>query len=399
LNLNKLWEDAVEVSLNYIESLVKLKELTHDEIKLLTAEQKSRLYKFYITLSEQKEENAVAEKPLISVNALAVKSYTMLDIIGTTLKVENTTVPVQFVESNYRNITIYKTKQTTMKYPLPNIKLGNEYTIDKEIVIPTVYTPETDSFICTKKETEDERVYHREEFRIKKSTLTLQRDPLFCTISNDDAMLLQDVPGYYWYIDTVDYDEPIKDIKIIKKPITEIKTFVPTCFITPSGMLNGKPLIERADIFAAIAYTGFSKLMTSDEYVYQIKQKVSATNAAIDFAIMNKIDINKMLTRIVGTIELDHVIEEYENANPRPSLSISALTKLIETAVNLRDFNTIAKNYSRAVKSKLPKELLRSARAVIDNKPKPEEKPKKYPDVKKPTIKTSNNSYVHASRR
>lgn len=398
-NLNTSWKKSVEISINYVENLVKMKELTREEIKLLTTEQKSRLYKYYMTLLDSEQE--ISRTSLISADAVSVKSYTMLDMIGNELKTENTPVSLKFEDENYRTLTIYKTKPTVMKYSIANIKLGEEYTIDDNVVIPREYVAKTDSFICDKQGSDVKIVHQREEFRRKSNKLIVKRVPVFCIISNDDYNLLSDVPGYYWYIDTQYYDETVEDKKMIKKNNTEVKTFVPTCFIEPSGeLLNGKPLITQGDIFDAINRTGFNKLTTNDEYIYEVKQRVNATSAAIDFAIRNKIDINKMLNRIIGTIELVHVIEEYENSNPRPSLSISDITEIMERAVNENDFITVAKHYVRAVKSKLPKELLKAAKAVIDNSPKPSSSPedKVLPPQIKP-VKPNKNKYVSTGRR
>jgi len=398
-SLASLWKDALESSINYIENLVKKDGLTQPEIKLLTIEQKHRLYNYYISISQPGPEEA--DKPLISFNSVPVKSYTMLDIIGRPDNPpENKITTDKFLDSNYTSITIYKTKETQMKYPLPNIKIGTEYNIDGNLVIPEEYILDTDSFICYKKSTEDKVVYSREEFRSKTNRLVLTRDITFCYISNADHKLLKDVPGYYWNIEVEKYDEPVKDKQIFKDIITEIKTFVPTSFINPSGMLNGKPLIQKEDIFDAIGRTGFRTLTTSDDYIYQIKHAIPARLTAIKFAIERKIDINEMLKRIIY-VELSDVIEEYENMNPKPTITKEKLTEIMEKAIYENDFDLIAKNYVRSVRAKIPQELLKSAKRIIDERPKPPDT-KKIDDSRLPTpsvVKVNKNNYVYSGRR
>ena len=398
-SLSVLWKDALESSINYIENLVKKDGLTQSEIKILTAEQKSRLYKYYISISQPGL--GEPDKPLISNNSVPVKSYTMLDIIGKPAEPpENKITSERFVDSNYTQMTIYKTKETQMKYPLPNIKMGTEYAIDGNVIIPEEYISDTDSFICYKKDTDDKVVYQREEFRSKTKRLVLTRDIIFCYISNEDHELLKDVPGYYWNLEIEKYDEPIKDKQIFKDITTEIKTFVPTSFINPSGLLNGKPLIQREDIFDAIGRTAFRTLITSDEYIYQIKHTIPARLTAIKFAVEKKIDINEMLKRIVY-VELSDVIEEYENMNPKPTITKEKLTEIIERAVYENDFDLIAKNYVRAVRAKLPQELLKSAKRIIDNKQTPVDKTKNdETSLPKPgPVKVVKNNYVYSGRR
>lgn len=397
--LNKLWNDAVEISLNYIENLVKIKELNEDEIKILTTDQKPRLYNYYTYLMKLN----LNDESLTNEETIAVKSYTMLDMIGTNLEINPKTIRPEIINSDYKNITIYHSMETTMKYPIPNIKLGKEYNINDTIVIPDEYTEEG-YLICHHPGSDDKIIYRPGEFRQTTNKTVIKSFPVFCIISNDDYRLLKDFPGYYWYIDVDEYDETVKDMVVFKKKIKNVKkTFIPTCFISTTNILNGKHLITRTDIINAINRTAFNKLTTSDEYIYEIVQKVDATVAAIDFSVKKMLNLNELSTRIIGTIDLEDVINEDNNINPTKSLTTTKneLIEKLSRAIETTDLQTIKENYVIAKKNRLPKDILSQAKLIIDgqNKLEPENPEQTVePEISLP-IKSFRNLYVSSGRR
>ena len=393
IDTNKLWEEAINISMNYVEDLTKIKYLNAGDIKILTSEQRSRLYMYSLELLKEISETNVAV-----VYDTDFKSVE--ELIGTRPIIENKLIPDKVINSNYLPITIYRLKQTQMKYPNPNIKLNKEYNIGNLVVIPIKFIPETDVFICRIKDNSDEIEVEFDKFRIKSDKVIVTREVVFCYISKDDNELLNGVPGYYWSMDEKVYDERIKGEEIVEEIVTTFKSFVPLSYITPTEMLNGKPLITRDDIYEAIYKTAFNKLVTEDEYIYKINNKVLATKPAIKFAITHNIDINELRKKIVGTITLGNVLEENEVLNPKPSMSIGELTNIMEKAVEEKDFSTVAKHYVRAKTNKLPKELLDKARSIIDDKPV-DITPKKIKNIKEipKTAKKQGNSFVPQGRR
>ena len=61
LDKNELWKSAIDKSIEYIESIVKLKEITKEEIELLSKEQKARLFEYYKVLSQERAVAALTE--------------------------------------------------------------------------------------------------------------------------------------------------------------------------------------------------------------------------------------------------------------------------------------------------------------------------------------------------
>lgn len=393
---NKLWTTAVDKSIKYVEELTKLNGLNQVEVNTLAKEQKLRLLEYYKFINKPKK-----VLQTIPEEKLEVKSYSLIDKFEDILKPkENITKSEKVIAEGYTDVTIYNLTSTTMKLPIPKILLNKEYTVNGNVVIPKEYNKDDDSFTCEIKETEEIIVLYKEEFRRKSNEIVTKPVPLFCFIKNEDLPFMNNLPGYYYYLKKMIYvtdgDEVIKKEEISKM------TTVPTNFITPSSLLNGKPLVTRADILEAISNTAFSTLTTEDGFIYDITGKVNAEKEAIEFAVRNKIDINEMFTRIIGTINLVNVIEEYEKINPKKIMTKTELTNIIQDAIENKNKSKLAEYFVRAKKSKIDSEILKEAKRLLKELPDPEEiKPIEETPIKEPSKEPeiSRNVYTASRRR
>jgi hypothetical protein len=390
---NKLWITAVDKSIKYVEELTKLKGLTQVEINTLALEQKLRLLKYYKNLIPKQKLRTIPEEKL------EVKSYSIIDNFGDLLKpIDNVTKPEQNITGNYTSITIYNLTSTTMKMALKIIP-GKEYTVNGNVVIPKEYDKDDNSYICEIKESGEIIALYPEEFRKNSEEIVTKPVPLFCLIKNEDLFFMNNLPGYYYYLKTIIY-LPEND-EIIKKEEISKMTTVPSNFITPSSLLNGKPLVTRADILEAVANTAFSKLTTDGGFIYDIIEKVNAEKDAVEFAVKNKIDINEMFTRIIGTVTLVDVIEEYEKINPKKIMSKTELTNIIQEAIENKNKSKIAEYFVRGKKSKIDPEILKEAKKLLKELPDVEEVKIVEPPVVKevPKEPDGNRNIYTAPRR
>lgn len=391
---NKLWTTAVEKSIKYVEELTKLNELSTAEIQTLSKEQKVRLFEYYKMLNkETKRLQSIPEEKI------EVKSYSLIDEFEDILKPkENVTKDPKKVADEYENVTIYNMTSTTLKFPMKNIIIGKEYTVNGDIVIPKEYNKDDKSYTCEVKESGEIIVLETEEFRKTSSTIVTKQVPLFCLVKKEDYKFMYNLPGYYWYNKKIQYKQIGEEI-IKTEEITK-ETSVPSNFITPSSLLNGKLLISKEDIFEAINKTAFSTLTSDDTNVYYVTEKVNAEKDAIDFAVKNKIDINLMFSRIIGTITLPDVLEEYEAKNPKVVMSKTEIKNKIMEAIENKDKKTIIKYFVRAKKSKLDPEIIKQAKKLIkdlpDEKEIVEEKVPEPPKVEPVVVK---NVYTTSRRR
>tara|TARA_B100001758_G_scaffold41910_1_gene33072 strand:- start:8411 stop:13081 length:4671 start_codon:yes stop_codon:yes gene_type:complete len=392
---NKLWQTAIDKSIKYIEELTKLKELTQEEIKTLSKEQKTRLFNYYNILNKPK-------KALQSIpeEKTEIKSYSLIDQFEDLLKPKNNVFKIRkTITEGYTDFTVYNLTSTSLKLPMKTIMIGSEYTVNGDVVIPKEYHSDDASYTCEIKETGETIILEREEFRRKTNEIITKAVPLFCLVKNEDLPFLSNLPGYYWYDKKITYI-PIEDEVVRKEEIIKM-TNVPANFINPSSLLNGKPLINRADIFEAISRTAFSTLSSDNSFIYYITDKVNAEKNAIEFAVKNKIDINDLFSKIIGTITLPDVIEEYETKNPKKIISKTEITDIILAAIENKDKNKLAEYFIRAKKSKIDPDILKEAKTLLKELPDVQEVPKEetVPEPVKQEPVPIKNIYTAARRR
>lgn len=388
-NKNNLWKKAVDKSIKYVEELTKLNDLSQDEINTLSNEQKIRLLDYFKLLStEKKRLQAIPEE------VTEVKSYSLIDKFEDILKPrDNVTKPEKIIIDGYTNLTIYNLTSSTMKMPL-KIIIGKEYIVNGNIVIPKEYVKDDKSYICEIKDSGEIIALYPEEFRKKSSEIVTKTVPLFCLVKNEDLPFME-LPGYYCYVKSVVYNQIDSEV-VRSEEITRMNK-VPTSFITPSSLLNGKLLITRDDIFKAIKLTAFSTLSTEDSFIYFVVDKVNAEQDAIEFAVKNNIDINEMFSKIIGTITIVNVLEEFESRNPKKIMTKTELTNIIQVAIENKDKKQLAEFFVSAKKGKIDAEILKEAKRLLKELPdeqtvkqeKPVEKPKEQPVVKSANVYTA----------
>jgi hypothetical protein len=390
---NELWQKAIDKSIKYVEELTKLNELSQEEITTLSKEQKTRLLEYFNRLNQPKriiqdEREETTE----------VRSYSLIDQFDFLKLDTNVSKLEKTIINDYTDITIYTLTSTTLKLPMRKVIIGSEYTINGDVVIPKEYMKNGMVYICEVKETGETIVLKSEEFRRVSNEIVTKPVPMFCLIKNEDLPFLNNLPGYYYYLKRVVYT-PINDNIDKTEEIDKISK-VPTNFITPSSLLNGKPLITRSDILEAIALTAFNTLMTDDSFIYYITNKVNAEKSAIEFAVKNKVDINVMFSKIIGTITLLDVIEEYETKNPKKIMSKTEITDIILEAIRNEDKKQLSEYFLRAKRSNVDPDIIKEAKRLLIELPSEEEvvkvEPEQEPKRESVPIK---NMYTTSRRR
>jgi len=391
---NELWQTALDKSIKYVEELTKLNELSPEEIKILSKEQKTRLLEYFNRLNEPKKiiETEPEEKT-------EIKSYSLIDQFEYLKTDTNVSKPKKTIIKDYTDITIYTLTSTTLKLPMRKINIDAEYTVNGDIVIPKEYINGEMVYVCEVKETGEKLMIKSEEFRRVSNEMVTKTVPMFCLVKNEDLPFLNNLPGYYYYVKQITY-KPIEDNVSKIEQINKLSS-VPTNFITPTSLLNGKPLITRSDIFEAIVLTAFSTLTTDDTFIYYITNKVNAEKSAVEFAVKNKIDINDMFSKTIGTIKLLDVIEEYETKNPKKFMSKTQLTDKILEAIGNEDKKQLAEYYMRAKRSNIDSDILKEAKKMLKYLPDVEEvvEVEPTPEPTKPEQTPLKNMYTTSRRR
>lgn len=385
----ELFNTAINSSIDYIESIIKERDSSREEINLLSKEQKHRLYNYYIMLLEN-------EKPKILEEEQKEEFYSLIDDFDFLKEKPKNIIQPKNLDENYITYTIYSIKPSQKKLPVKRIIIDKEYIIDGMTFIVKSFN-EDGTVNCLAKDLSDEVVVlERSQFRGTSVEIVMNTVPTFCYISKEDFKYTKDFPGYYWYLKIEDYKLERGEIKMTE--IKEKRTFLPSNFIEPSKELNGRPLITKEDIFSAMNKTAFCEFVTTDEFIYNITSRININEDAIDFALKNRVDVVGLTERIVGTITLPMVLEEYERLFPKKFISLSELKDIISKAIAEKDKKTLVEYYVRAKKRKLDKELLKEAKELIKTLEDESiiEEPKIEPVIKQETIVTKS---IYTARR
>jgi hypothetical protein len=130
--------------------------------------------------------------------------------------------------------------------------------------------------------------------------------------------------------------------------------------------LPGLPIITRENIFDAMYKTAFDTLANSqDSLIYSTVVSFDATLFAKKFAVMNRIDLKKIIK--IGTIDISD-LEKLPGVNYTVNtISPQQILDIITDAVEKNDVDILSQYYILGVKAEIDKDLLASAKQIIDN--------------------------------
>jgi hypothetical protein len=395
---NKLWTDAKEKALKYIENLSKIKELTPEDLRLLGKDQKQKLYNYYNTLvsnSKTKLKTIIEEK-------MENKQYFLLDpdLMEILAQKPNKVLPKKNILDGYKTFTIYVSRVSNRKLPIGRILLNNEYNINGKNVIPREITDDR-KYMCEVVDSDEILFLELGEFRKTSKEIITTMEPVQCYISNENYLMLNNYRGYHWYNTIYEYiqkpGEVIKTERIVKM------TSLPGSFIKlteENEILNGLPLLTRENVLEAMELSSFSTFSSSDDIHYICSNKVNANVDAIRFAFINNIDINQLFKTVIGTINIEHVLDEIEKNTPKfEIITKEQLIEKIRNAITAKDKETIFKYITKAKNAGVNADLLKEALKVLRSKeeiPEPEPLPEPVPV---PLPKSNVNVYLNKRRR
>jgi hypothetical protein len=239
------------------------------------------------------------------------------------------------------------------------------------------------------------------EFRKTSKEIITTMEPVQCYISNENYLMLNNYRGYHWYNTIYEYiqkpGEVIKTERIVKM------TSLPGSFIKlteENEILNGLPLLTRENVLEAMELSSFSTFSSSDDIHYICSNKVNANVDAIRFAFINNIDINQLFKTVIGTINIEHVLDEIEKNTPKfEIITKEQLIEKIRNAITAKDKETIFKYITKAKNAGVNADLLKEALKVLRSKeeiPEPEPLPEPVPV---PLPKSNVNVYLNKRRR
>jgi hypothetical protein len=399
---NKLWNEAKDKALRYIENLTRIKDLTPADIDLLSKDQKQKLYNYYNKLVT----NSKAKLMTIVEESIENKQYFQLDpdFMDILTRKQRNIVPKENIIDGYKTITVYVKKIDNRKLPIGKITLNNEYIVNGKTVIPREIT-DGNKYMCEVKDEETILFLELEEFRKTSKEVITKTEPIHCYISNENYEMLNNYKGYYWYNIKDEYvKKPGEPVEIIKTKNTIKMTNVPGSFFKLSDdneILNGRPLITKENVLEAMEKSAFSEFESEDDINFVCVKKVNADLDAIKFAMLNNVDLNEIFKTVIGTIKLENVLEEIEKNTPKfEILSKDQLIEKIQIAVTNKDKETIFKYIIKAKNAGIDSGLLKEALKILRRKDELEPPPAPPPPKESVPIPNSKkNIYLQKRRR
>ena len=365
------WEIAIQKSLKYIEDTIISEKLSMSDIELLKRKQKIKLYNYYKRLYNHvfpKEAGETKSTPVTE----AVHDESIFSRFEDILKPSNLpTKKNTELQDGYTKFTIYKYKNTENVSDVDQVILDQTYNTYKDGIFLTIkpysFNIEKNTYNCR---LEDNRTIElRKEQIYKVDGNVLKVVPIFCLVKKEDFPFLENRKGYFWnYLEILSnrrYDQN-GEPEIVSREIVSIRYDVPTNFIEPTENLNGYPVITREDIFEAMYKTAFDTLSNSvNQFVYTTTISFNATREAKKFAVINRIDIRKIVKiGIIGIEDIQKLTEVNYTIN---TITPQQILDIMSKAIEANDINTISTYYLVAVKAEIDKEILKSAKKIIDS--------------------------------
>jgi hypothetical protein len=391
------WKNAIEKSLKYIEERIISEKLSQESIELLKENQKLQLFGYYKKLSnfvlpKELGETTVAASPEI------VHDKSLLSEFEDILKPDKPRAKnIPSVQKGYVKFTIYKHKKTESVTSVANVVLNERYStyLDGTYIniVPISFIPDKNSYRCNLDDQRSIEVTRDQIYNVIGNILKVI--PVYCIVKEEDFPFLSKRPGYYWIhrekLRNRRYDgngEP----EIVSTEVEVQRYDVPTNFIEPTSNLPDLPIITRDNIFDAMYKTAFNTLTNSvNQLIYTTVEQFNATIEAKKFAVMNRIDLKKIIK--IGTIGIGDLQKIPDVDYTIKTITPQQIFEKITEAIENKDISVLSEYYLMGVKAEIDKDTLSEAKAMIDSYNKPTTETEQEV-VKVPTESTNVVSYV-----
>jgi hypothetical protein len=301
------------------------------------------------------------------------------------------------VQKGYVKFTIYKHKKTESVTSVANVVLNERYStyLDGTYIniVPISFIPDKNSYKCNLDDLRSIEVTRDQIYNVIGNILKVI--PVYCIVKEEDFPFLSKRPGYYWIhrekLRNRRYDlngEP----EIVSTEVEVQRYDVPTNFIEPTSNLPDLPIITRDNIFDAMYKTAFNTLTNSvNQLIYTTVEQFNATIEAKKFAVMNRIDLKKIIK--IGTIGIGDLQKIPDVDYTIKTITPQQIFEKITEAIENKDISVLSQYYLMGVKAEIDKDTLLEAKAMIDSYNKPTTETEQEV-VKVPIESTNVVSYV-----
>ena len=371
----KEWSNAVEKSLTYIQDKIVSEKLSTRDIDILKNNQKLKLFNYYKKLFNHAFPKELGETKVASASAPEIANDLSLlsDFVGEIIQDRpvNVKYTIQEVQEGYVKYTIYKHRKTEGVTAVEIVNLNENYSTYINgmylNIVPIVFIATENAYTCTTEDGSTLKINKADIYKIDGNMLKVI--PIFCIVKKEDLPFLSRRIGYFWV-----YREKLSIRQYDKNGEPEIRTKeedvirydVPGNFIEPTSNLPNLPIITRDNIFEAMYKTAFNTMSNSvNPLIYTTVEQFNATIEAKKFAVINRVDLKKIIK--IGTIGIEDIQKIPGIDYVIKTITPQEILKIITDAIENKDIPILSKYYLMGVKAEINKDILNEAKDIIDS--------------------------------
>lgn len=371
-NKLKLWNSAVKKAKDYITQLIVAKKLNVEEIKIVSEQQKDRLFEYYQFLLDFKYEKTKLEPISEDTNYSNLKE--LIDYLvpegpeglegpegpeGPEGKEEQGDTMDQIVK--YTNIHLPYVVLKHEIYPLRQLKLGNKYLLPDNNIATLLEKKieERNKFTVTLLIFDNGETYESNKVNIRsiiKKEFIKQKT---FKITNDNLTLIKNPPKLFTYnIIEKEYKVENKNIKIkeINKKVYDIPLDI--LYITYLEEVSKDNKLEVDVITTDMIYKSMGKVLlgiySKDKNdLLESKNIYPATLDAKIYALKYTVDLELLSKSIKGEIQLQDVINYFNKVLPVVKTITQELIMQLEYGILNKDYKLLERYVKKVEKQKI----------------------------------------------
>ena len=343
----KLWLEAVKKAKTYINQLILINKFSQDKIIEIAKEQKVRLSKYYIVLTQRQTEKKNLEKILEEPKSTTYSSYYNVHIdIPDNLKPQIGELKIE--DADYKIITVPKRVYSYKALSIRQLIKGSEYLLPDETI---------DYFV--EKVIEDGKTYLvfanikllASENQIRQHYKTETIVNVFYKILSENYDLLYNPPSTFYY-------NLLKTEFIINKTNVETDTQLSKVNKIPLEMLYSEVIkrdskdefIIRDDIYNTMGEVAFNVYRQNNNDTLDCLESFPAEKIAKIQAIKYSVDLTILSGQKIGTINLQDVINEYNKLFPVIKTVLNHIILQLEYGIEHNDKKLLEKYIKKGTK-------------------------------------------------
>jgi len=191
------------------------------------------------------------------------------------------------------------------------------------------------------------------------------------TISNDNYNFLNNPPKiFYYYLLKSEYT--FKNSEIITKKFKIKESVIPKINLMNEYLNSGNNdnIITKQIIYSTMAELSYSTWIESETGIFESMEEFPASKDAKVYSLQYSVDLNNLITKIVGKIDLQNVMDEYNQILPTVMLKENYIKLQLQYGIEHNDYKLLNKFIKEASKINYEKfkDLIEKADELILNK-------------------------------